>query len=130
MKPRQDKQATFSISSYDHTSVTVDQVCYQSAVAIHSFEGPTPVPFSTFSEINAEWLKESITRHPELRLILIDTGLIQAWLDPNLVSLCHQHRIAIETMTAPAIYRHFSLLTNESFNILGVFTSHAQSSAS
>ncbi len=127
MKPIQDSQAQFAISTYDHESITVNHVKHYQALAIHSLEGIATLPFKAVCEINADWLTDCFIKYPELQLILVDTGPSQQWLAPELIALCHQHRIAIETMTTPAIYRHFSFLANESFNTLGVFTSHATS---
>lgn len=121
MKPRQDPLATFTIRAYDHESLTTNQQKLALPIALHSRKGVIDMPEQTLASLDQNWITEQIKQHPNTGLILVDSGEQQQWLDPLLVSLCHSHRVAIEALTSPAIYRQFSLLANDQIEVLGLF---------
>lgn len=120
MQAIQDRKATFTITAYTQSSIVIDDKSYDQHHLIHPTKGVQVSPANTFDALTIKHIDSIRTLDPDVKILLVDCGKKQRWLQPEIIRYAEQQKIAIQSMTQPAIFRQYSLLANDQQDVIAL----------
>ncbi len=101
----------YVIRRVDEQGVLINDTLYKRSVMIDVDEVLADWPVPAFNDLTASTLALLLTSNPDI--IIIGTGNASLRLPPDLLALCWQQHIGVETMTTASAAKTYNLLVNE-----------------